>query len=74
MIELGETATEYEPFKEPETVSVKQDGMASIIGKGEGISLMTDTEGVTITAEYNRDVNKALADLEAKLQALILEV
>lgn len=72
-IEIG-TATEYEPYKEPETVSVKQDGTASIIGKGEGITLMTDTEGVTITAEYNRDVNKALADLEAKLQALILEV
>ena len=74
MIELGETATEYEPYKEPETVPVKQDGTASIIGKGEGITLMTDTDGVTITAEYNRDVNKALADLEAKLQALILEV
>ena len=73
-LEYGETATEYEPYKEPETVSVKQDGTASIIGKGEGITLMTDTEGVTITAEYNRDVNKALADLEAKLQALILEV
>lgn len=73
-LELDTTATEYEPYKEPETVSVKQDGTASIIGKGEGITLMTDTEGVTITAEYNRDVNKALADLEAKLQALILEV
>lgn len=73
-LELGTTASEYEPYKEPETVPVKQDGTASIIGKGEGITLMTDTEGVTITAEYNRDVNKALADLEAKLQALILEV
>lgn len=73
-LEYGETATEYEPYKEPEPVSVKQDGTATIIGKGEGITLMTDTESVTITAEYNRDVNKALADLEAKLQALILEV
>lgn len=61
-IEIG-TATEYEPYKEPETVSVKQDGTASIIGKGEGITLMTDTEGVTITAEYNRDLNKAFAEI-----------
>lgn len=69
-IELGTTATEYEPYKEPETVSVKQDGTATIIGNGEGISLMTDTEGVTITAEYNRDLNKAFADIYQKLSAL----
>lgn len=68
-IEIG-TATEYEPYKEPETVSVNQDGTASIIGKGEGITLMTDTESVTITAEYNKDLNKAFAEIYQKLSAL----
>jgi hypothetical protein len=71
-LEYGETATEYEPYKEPETVSVKQDGTASIIGKGEGITLMTDTEGVTITAEYNVDTKKYIDKKFAELAALIV--
>ena len=67
-LQLGKKATEYEAYKEPETIPVNGDGTATVIGKGEGITLTTDTEGVTITAEYNRDLNKAFAELLAKIE------
>ena len=73
-LEIGTTATEYEQYKAPEPVSVNPDGTANVVGKGESITLTTDTDNVTITAEYNRDLNKAFEEFEAKLQALILEV
>lgn len=62
-IEIGTIETEYEPFKAPETVPVNADGTASVVGKGEDVTLMTDTAGVTISAEYNRDLNKAFAEI-----------
>lgn len=68
-IEIGTTATEYEPYKAPAPVSVNEDGSANIIGNGEVITLMTDTEGVTITAEYNKDLNKVVNDIYQKLSA-----
>ncbi len=61
--EVGNSATEYEPYKEPETVFVNEDGTASVIGNGESTTLVPDTAGVTITAEYNRDLNKAFAEI-----------
>lgn len=67
MVEVGAVATEFEPYQSPETVSVNANGTAYIIGNGESMTLATDTDGVTITAEYNRDLNKAFADLLAKI-------
>ena len=62
-LQLGKKATEYEPYKSPETVSVNADGTATVIGKGEEITLTTDTDGVTIEAEYNKDTNKVIESL-----------
>lgn len=74
-IELGTKATEYEPFKEPETYNGTVESVPSLYPT---TTLLTDTAGVTITAEYNRDLNKAFEnlkeELKAELQALILEV
>ena len=63
MIAIGETASDYEPYVEPITYSVNADGTV------EGVTsiypttvLFTDTEGVTIEAEYNRDINKSLGE------------
>lgn len=67
MVEVGTVATEFEPYQSPETVSVNGDGTAYIIGNGESMTLATETDGVTITAEYNRDINKAFAELLAKI-------
>ena len=54
-IELGSTATEIEPYKEP------VEGAVSVYPT---TTLVSDTNGVKITAEYNRDINKAFAELE----------
>jgi hypothetical protein len=69
-IEIGEIATEYEEYISPISVN------AETIGQVNGIkslfpttSLITDNENVTINCKYNRDINKAFAEL----QAMILE-
>ncbi len=58
-LEIGDTATDYEPYVDSTTV----DGN-SIKLQGEGVTLLADN-GATITAEYNRDINKAFAELQA---------
>ena len=58
-LELGTTATEYEPFKEPIPYKPNADGTVDgVTSLYPTTTLMTDTEGVTITAEYNKDINK----------------
>lgn len=69
-IEIG-TATEYEPYKEPTTHKPKADGTVDgVTSLYPTTTLLTDTEGVTITAEYNKDLNKAFAEIYQKLSAL----
>ena len=70
-----DTETDYEPYKEPTTLTAEADGTVNgIIGNGESMTLLTDTEGVTITAEYNVDTKKYIDKKFAELQALVLEV
>lgn len=59
MLEYGDTATEYEHYKEPIEYSA-----------GEAIkpiypttTITTDTVGALVEVEYNRDINKAFAEL-----------
>ena len=70
-IEHGTTATEFEPFNGAETYKPNEDGMVEgVTSLYPTTTLMTDTEGVTITAEYNKDLNKAFAEIYQKLSAL----
>ena len=71
-IEAGNTATEYEPFKEPIPCNAPNaDGtVESVPSLYPTTTLLTDTEGVTITAEYNKDLNKVVNDIYQKLSAL----
>lgn len=72
-MEVGNTPTEYEEYKEPITYTPKADGtVKGIVGNGECITLMTDTEGVTIEAEYNADTKKYIDKKFAELAATIL--
>ena len=67
-IEIGTTATEYEPYH-CETYTADENGnVDGIIGNGEDITLMAD--GAIITADYNRDINKAFEEINQKLTAL----
>ena len=66
-IELGSgKATEYEPFKEPETYNGTVKSVPSLYPT---TTLFTDTAGVTITAEYNCDTKKYIDKKLAQLVA-----
>ena len=53
----------------PQTYTADENGIVrGIIGNGESMTLLTDTEGVTIEAEYNKDTNKVI---ESLVQAII---
>lgn len=61
--EVGDTATEYEPYVEPVTYTADENGVVSdIVAQNDSMTFFAD-EYVTIKAEYNRDINKALAKL-----------
>ena len=67
-IEMGDTATEYEPYVEPITYPVNSDGTVDGVKSIYPTTvLFTNSEGATIEAEYNKDINKTLGDLETLL-------
>lgn len=68
-LEVGSTATEYEPYIEPVTYIPNADGtVEGVTSLYPSTTLLTDTAGVIVDAEYNRDINKAF---EALVQAII---
>ena len=67
-IEVRTTASEYEPYKEYVEYTPNADGTVNgVTILYPNTTLMTDTEGVLIDCEYNRDLNKAFAALEAAI-------
>ena len=67
-VEIGDTATEYEPYIEPVTYPVAEDGTCEVASNAPSMTLLTDTAGVVVDCEYNRDINKAFDQL---VQAII---
>jgi hypothetical protein len=69
-IEEGE-ATEYEPYIEsieyPITADGTVEGVTSIY---PSTTLYSDTKGVLVEAEYNRDINKVCANQQAQIDEL----
>jgi hypothetical protein len=61
-IEKGTTATEYEPYKEPTEYVANENGNVSVTSVSPTTTLIADN-GAIISAEYNRDINKAFAEL-----------
>lgn len=66
-IELGETVTEYEPYVEPTSAIPDTDGTGILSSVSPTMTVYTDTPGVTIEAEYNRDINKVLESIMTAL-------
>ena len=64
-IEIGEKATEYEPYKEPEEIIDINN-----IPVSDGMSIISDTYGVNIETTYNKDLNKVIADLTSAVISL----
>lgn len=68
MVEIGSNATEYESYIEPQIISLNTDGtVEGVTSLYPNTTLLTDTEGVIIECEYNKDINKAFAALEAAI-------
>lgn len=63
-VELGVKATDYEAYLPPTEYTPSSDGtVTGVTGNSEDITLMTDTAGVTVNAEYNKDINKVISEL-----------
>lgn len=69
-VEMGSVGTEWEPYIEPTECVVNTNGTANVPSRYPSTRLYTDTKGVTIDAEYNRDINKAFAELTNALISL----
>lgn len=62
-LEVGTTATPYEPYIEPTTYQVEADGtVKGIMSLYPSTTLVTDNRAI-IECEYNRDINKAFEEL-----------
>ncbi len=56
-IEVGTTATEYEPFVEPTTYTADADGKLTVPSIYPSMTIFAE-DGATMSVEYNRDINK----------------
>ena len=58
-LEIGTTATDYEPYITPTEYTPTADGAVNgVTSLYPSTTLTTDTNGVMIDCEYNRDINK----------------
>lgn len=62
MLEVGNTATEYEPYREPFEAVSEEDGSVKGLPCKPTMTLISD-EGVVIDCTYNRDINKAFEQI-----------
>ena len=62
-LELGDTTTEFEMYKDEEKAVAKEDGSLFINSVSPSVTLLPDKAGVTLEAEYNRDTNKVIESL-----------
>ena len=65
-VELGSSVTEHEPYIEPTNHTVMADGTA-FESVYPSMTFVPETDGVELSVEYNRDINKAFAQLQAAL-------
>ena len=71
MLEVGSKLTDFEERRTAVAYTPAADGTISgVKNLYPTTTLMTDTEGVIIEAEYNRDINKAFAELQAAIISL----
>ena len=74
-MELGDTATEYEPYIEPvEAIADAEGNVKGLMSMSPSVTLTTDNEGAVIDCTYIRDANKVITDLETKLNTLVATI
>lgn len=68
MIQLGSTATEYEPYKEPQTATANTEGVVEgLTSLSPNMTLVTNTDGVVIDLEYYKDIDLAFENLTTEI-------
>ena len=71
MVEAGEVKTSFKKFEQRATYTPGVDGsVPGIVPASSTMTLLTDTEGVTIACEYNRDTAKVVDNLTKAVVAL----
>ena len=71
MLEVGSKLTDFEERRTAVAYTPAVDGtVTGVSADSEDITLMTDTAGVIINAEYNRDINKAFAELQQAILSM----
>lgn len=72
-LEVGTTATEYEPYKESQIVIANADGtVAGITSTSPNMTLVTDIENVIVNLTYNVDTKTYIDNKFTELSATIL--
>lgn len=77
-IEDGETVTEYTPYIDVSTVTVTEettgtictldaDGVCDVVSVYPVMTLSTDTDGIIVEVEYNKDTNRVIGDISLAL-------
>lgn len=69
-LELGSTATAYEPYTAAEYTPAADGTVSGVKSLYPTTTLMTDTEGAIIDAKYNRDINKAFAEMQQAILSM----
>ena len=63
-LEIGSTATDFEPYTEPQTVTANADGtVVGIKSQYPKTMLMADTEDITVDCKYLRDIDTYIDNL-----------
>lgn len=71
MIELGETATKYEPCLVAKSITPNAAGeVIGVESTGEVNVLTVSSSDATIECEYNRDINAVILDIMSEINAL----
>lgn len=70
-VELGVKATDYEAYVSPTEYTPSSDGtVAGVTSISPDTTFLSDTDGIIINAEYNKDLNKAFAELQQAIISL----
>lgn len=72
-LECGITATDYEPYIEPQTVTANADGtVEGLTSLSPNITVTTDTDGVVIDMTYNADTKMYIDNKLAEISTAIV--
>lgn len=62
-IEKGNEATDYEPYNGTEHIPTSDGVVSGLASVSPNMTILTDTEGVIVECEYNKDTNKVVQKL-----------